>query len=30
MTEVVLGYWKIRGLAQYIRHLLSYTGTEFR
>lgn len=29
MTKVVLGYWKIRGLAQYIRHLISYTGIQF-
>ena len=29
MVKVVLGYWKIRGLAQYLRHLLSHTGTEF-
>lgn len=30
MTTVTLGYWKIRGLAQYLRHLLSYTETEFQ
>lgn len=29
MPKVVLGYWKIRGLAQYIRHLISYTGIQF-
>jgi len=26
---VTIGYWKIRGLGQYLRLLLSYTGTEF-
>lgn len=30
MATVTLGYWKIRGLAQYLRHLLSYTETEFQ
>lgn len=30
MTQVTLGYWKIRGLAQYLRILLSYTETEFQ
>ena len=30
MSQVTLGYWKIRGLAQYIRHLLSYTETDFQ
>jgi glutathione S-transferase len=29
MAKVTFGYWKVRGLGQYIRHLLSYTGTEF-
>lgn len=28
-VPVTLGYWKIRGLAQPIRLLLKYTGTEF-
>jgi len=26
MVKVVLGYWKIRGLGQFLRHILSYTG----
>jgi glutathione S-transferase len=30
MTTVTLGYWGIRGLAQNIRLLLSYTGTPFQ
>lgn len=30
MATVTLGYWKIRGLGQYLRHLLSYTETEFQ
>jgi glutathione S-transferase len=30
MPHLVLGYWKIRGLAQPLRHLLSYTGLEFQ
>lgn len=30
MSEVTIGYWRIRGLAQSIRLLLSYTGTAFR
>lgn len=30
MAKVTLGYWKIRGLAQYLRHLLSYTETDFQ
>jgi len=25
----ILGYWKIRGLAQPIRNLMSYAGVEF-
>ncbi|XP_018007492.1 glutathione S-transferase Mu 1-like isoform X2 [Hyalella azteca] len=25
----ILGYWEIRGLAQYIRYVLAYTGTEY-
>ena len=29
MPKVTLGYWKIRGLGQVARHLLSYTDTEF-
>ncbi len=29
MTSVTLGYWKIRGLAQPARLLLSYTNTPF-
>ncbi|CAL4132867.1 unnamed protein product [Meganyctiphanes norvegica] len=29
MTKPVLGYWGIRGMAQHIRLLLEYTGTEF-
>ena len=29
MAKITLGYWKIRGLAQVIRHLLSYTELEF-
>ncbi len=29
MTHIVLGYWKVRGLAQPLRHLLAYTGLEF-
>lgn len=29
MTEVVLGYWKIRGLAASIRYQLKYCGVEF-
>lgn len=30
MSEVTIGYWRIRGLAQTIRLLLSYTHTPFR
>lgn len=30
MEKVTLGYWKIRGLGQFIRHLLAYTGVEFQ
>jgi glutathione S-transferase len=30
MTKVTVGYWKIRGLGQFIRHLLAYTGTDFQ
>jgi glutathione S-transferase len=30
MTTVTLGYWKLRGLGQTIRHLLSYTETPFQ
>lgn len=30
MSKVTLGYWKIRGLGQFIRHLLAYTGTDFQ
>lgn len=30
MAEVTIGYWRIRGLAQTIRLLLSYTQTPFR
>ena len=29
MPKITLGYWKIRGIAQPIRHLLSYTELEF-
>jgi len=29
MAPAVLGYYKIRGLAQHIRFLLEYTGTEY-
>jgi glutathione S-transferase len=29
MESVTLGYWKIRGLAQPIRHLLAYTQIPF-
>ena len=29
MSKLILGYWKIRGLGQYLRLLLSYTGLEF-
>ncbi len=30
MSTVTLGYWKIRGLAQNLRLLLSYTETPFQ
>lgn len=30
MTTLTIGYWKIRGLAQVIRLLLSYTNTPFQ
>lgn len=30
MSKVTFGYWKIRGLGQFIRHLLAYTGTDFK
>ena len=30
MSKVTLGYWKIRGLGQFLRLLLTYTGTEFQ
>lgn len=30
MAEVTIGYWRIRGLAQPIRLLLSYTSTPFK
>ena len=30
MTEVIFGYWKFRGLGQYLRLLLAYTGTPFK
>ena len=29
-NKVTLGYWKIRGLGQALRLLLTYTGTEFQ
>ena len=29
MGKLVLGYWKTRGLAQHIRHLLAYVGADF-
>jgi len=30
MGTVVFGYWKVRGLGQYLRHLLTYTGIKFQ
>lgn len=30
MAEVVLGYWKLRGLGQVPRLLLAYTNTPFK
>lgn len=30
MQKVTLGYWKIRGLGQISRHLLTYTDTDFQ
>ena len=30
MSQVTLGYWKIRGLGQHLRLLLAYTGLEFK
>ncbi len=30
MAQVTFGYWKVRGLGQYIRHLLAYTETDFQ
>jgi len=30
MSKITIGYWKIRGLGQYIRLLLSYSGLEFQ
>jgi len=30
MSKVTLGYWKIRGLGQFLRHLLAYTETDFQ
>ncbi len=30
MSEVIFGYWKFRGLGQYLRLLLAYTGIPFR
>jgi glutathione S-transferase len=30
MSQVVLGYWKIRGLGQFLRLLLSYSGLDFK
>lgn len=29
MSKIVIGYWKIRGLAQYLRLLLAYSGLDF-
>jgi len=30
MSKVTFGYWKTRGLGQYLRLLLAYTGTDFQ
>jgi len=30
MPQIVFAYWKIRGLGQYLRHLLSYSGLDFQ
>ena len=29
MAKLVIGYWKIRGIAQPCRLLLAYTGLDF-
>ncbi len=29
MPKLILGYWKIRGLGQHLRLLLSYAGLKF-
>jgi glutathione S-transferase len=29
MGGVIFGYWKMRGYSQFLRHLLTYTETEF-
>lgn len=29
MSKVIFGYWKVRGLGQYLRQLLAYSGLDF-
>jgi hypothetical protein len=30
MSQLIFGYWKVRGLGQYIRLLLAYSGLDFK